>query len=634
MKTRTFKIIKLTACFVLICMSMSFAEPIDLDPVVVTASRNGFYKAELANNVTIITEQDIKDTNAVTIADVLKTVVGITDITTRGTIGSASFVKIRGGNANHTLVMIDSQPINDTSLGSADINTIPLSFVDRIEIVRGPVSAVWGANAVNGVINIITKQGQTDKFNSEITLLGGSFSRHRINFTGQMTDEFNNTLFGQAAYDHCGGFRENSGFYGNSLFIKTGHDLDKLGLIDFRVFLENKSTGISGSNNTNISDYDGALEREAGTPKANQKDTKWYIQADHEKELNKDYLLKSRFNTAFTNRLYKDPDALTETSSNAIFYLSETELICPNQIVIGMDNRYDIFKRKNEITNNLDIKKYAFSSALFAEKVFSIDKLTTILGLRYDYHSVFGSQVNPRTSFIYLLNQDTKISFNAGRSYRAPTFEDLYSPYTSWPASIFGNAGDTQGNENIDPEIIWGYDFGVQKSFGKLFTTRFTFFRNDIKDLIYWSDTDKDTLFDQYRPVNVGESFQQGAEFEIEQNILKHISHNINMTFIENEGKKDTDAEFKTLAYTRPIKLNYWLNFKTNIGFNLNVVINYNDKTKWEDDWGTDHELDEYTTGDIHLKQIMENIEIFVSVYNIEDVKYQNIENYPLPGRE
>src|SRR5450830_1475213 len=190
------------------------AENINLDDVVVTASRVSQSRESVLGDVTVINQEEIERAGAGSITDLLKSQSGI-QINTSGGAGSAASVFLRGTNSDHLIVLIDGLRINSATLGTTSFENIPLSQIEKIEILRGPASSLYGQDAIGGVIQIFTKKGmdgfkpyvgigygsyKTSNFQSGIRG-GNNQTTYAINFSAMNTDGFsaftlnpNNTL--------------------------------------------------------------------------------------------------------------------------------------------------------------------------------------------------------------------------------------------------------------------------------------------------------------------------------------------------------------------------------------------------------------------------------------------------------
>ena len=132
-----------------------------LDEIVVIASKFPERMLDLVASVEVITEEEIEMAQANNLADILSSVSGL-EISDYGNAGGIKAISIRGSSPEQVLVMIDGRPANDPQTGKIDLGLIPASIIERVEIYRGPASAIYGANALGGVVNIITKKGKGD----------------------------------------------------------------------------------------------------------------------------------------------------------------------------------------------------------------------------------------------------------------------------------------------------------------------------------------------------------------------------------------------------------------------------------------------------------------------------------------
>ncbi|MFC2048938.1 TonB-dependent receptor plug domain-containing protein [Elusimicrobiota bacterium] len=513
----------------------------DLGTIVVTPTRSGVKLSDLGTNIEIVTGEYIVERGLKTAAAALEGVLGISGISERGTRGSTRDIRMRSGGdtAKQVLIMIDNQPVNDTALGAGDLEEISADYIDRIEIVRGPGSAVWGANAIGGVINILTKTPEDLDSSLEVhTDINSLYSQKYSLVLNHY--ETGSGVYASASCEDSDGWRKNSQYTGRNFLVKVTKDHPVLGQLKTQVAVHESEFGIPGQNSTAIEDYDGDVEKIAQSPNAVMEKLNQYLQIELKNNLNNSILLTSRLYSNILNKTYVDPDAFTNDKSDTLLYGIDVQAEIKDIATAGVEMTVNNFVRKDQTMDSVvkDIDEDTINSALFLQKTLDLAAVNIILGLRYDMHTVYENQLNPNITVVYKLNENTKFSLNAGKAFRAPTFEDLYSPYTSWPAFGFFNAGDTQGNPDIKPETAWGYDIGMEQSLGSFLLGRLTLFRSDIENLIEWTEIDPDLAYDKWRPSNVGEAFNQGVEAGIDLELLKDLEQGINFTYLQSKGKK------------------------------------------------------------------------------------------------
>ncbi|MFC2091577.1 TonB-dependent receptor plug domain-containing protein [Elusimicrobiota bacterium] len=604
--------------------------------VVVTPTRYSTYISDLATNVDVITSNEMNENNVRTVGDALALIVGISDVSQRGTRGATRDIRIRGGgdSSKQVLVMIDNQPINDTGLGGADLEEIPVDFIDRIEVLRGPSSAIWGANALGGVVNIITKKPADETTVLTASIQEGDFNASKYNMQFQHNGKSLRTYI-SAANEDSEGWRENSEYNGNDFIIKAGKTIKNFGDIDAQIVYHQSEFGVPGKNTIAIDEYDGSLERIAQSPEAYINKSSKHGQFKLDNQLSETIALNTKFYGTVTDKTYANPEAFTDDLSETMSYGVEVQGNTSFGLVAGTDVSLNKFTRKDQAFTPAvtDIDEEIANLAVFVQQALRYKDAAFIMGLRYDAHSVYEAQFNPKGTLIYKLIDNMKISANVGRAFRAPTFEDMYSPETSWPASMFGPAGDTKGNTDLLPETAWGYDIGVEHELKSILLSRITFFRSDIENLIEWSEVDPDPAYDKWRPSNVGDAYNQGIEIELDSKITRNISQSINYTYLESKGKGENDTEYRPLQYTPKNRINYRLTYTAVSNIKLNAAINYTEEVQWEDNFGIEHKLDGYTIINTNISKKINIFEFIVGVNNVFDSKYQTRENYPLPGR-
>ncbi|OGS21623.1 MAG: hypothetical protein A2252_12615 [Elusimicrobia bacterium RIFOXYA2_FULL_39_19] len=600
----------------------------------ITLTRKPEPKKNLSTNVSVISKKQIKETNSIEIRDLLKDAVGITDVSKQGTVGATSNMRIRSGGdtSKQVLVMIDGLPINNPATGSADLSYISTENIEKIEIVRGPSSALYGSSALNGAVNIITKKPKIRDLELGIILESFNTKITRYSYADKK-GIFSWLVSGSETLSD--GWRKNSAYNGSNVNTVLGLDLKKAGKLSLNGNYFSSKTQTPGLNFTSLKDYDEIKELEATTPKANQDDTNNYIALNHEISLSENYKLLSKVYTRSTCMLYKDSDNLTDDANTIMLTGAVFQLNLPGDIVAGTDLQNQHYKKVNHILNVEDINKTFTINSFFLQKSFSYQALRTTLGLRYDDHSVYGSQLNPRLNSIYDITDTAKLSFNAGRSFTGPTFEHLYSPLRTW--DYLGSGGETIGNENILPETAIGYDLGFEKNFNDNTISKITLFRTDLENKIEWTENYLTVpgyfFYSQWKPQNIGEAYNQGVEFELNSKLSESISNEINLTYLESMGKKGTETKYKTLSYAPPYHANFSLVYKSPSGITEKISAAYVDKQEWVDDYSTKHRLDAYTLVNLMFIYSISYSEFFFEISNLADTRYQTRENYPLSGR-
>ena len=521
-----------------------------------------------------------------------------------GSIGSTRSVHTRGASSTQVLTLIDGRPVNTPRDGATDFSQIPLSNIERIEVLRGPASSIYGANAIGGVINIITKSPK-EKMRTELFNKFGSFStKHTYLTHGYKINDFDYLL----AYDYLAshGHRDNSDYLSNNINTKFGYQLNK----------DNRITASCGYYNS-----------EVGTPGlvSNQ-------DLDDRQETFKKYI-----DLTYTGKLLEDQNVLLKLFHNSD-RLEFIETFDPmdkttNQTkVYGVDAQvsqtfFNIFRtaigadfRENRLNSSNSGKHTYDSKGAYFESETDFLKLGSLkFGGRWDDYSNFGDRISPSISSEFWLFDTFKLHALAAKSFRAPTFNDLY-----WQKEDWGIWGGVEGNPNLGPEKAISYEAGISGYLFNKFKTDVTLFKTKLKDLIEWT-VDSNWW---WRQQNLSSATIKGLEFETEFLLKERLKTNFNYTYLE---ACDTNTK-KWLIY-RPRHL-YKLKFAYSLTPKLELGLNTIYKTKRFANADNTVFLKHYCVPNLtFIYKINKNAQINFEINNIFDRMYQEERDYPMPGR-
>jgi vitamin B12 transporter len=451
---------------------------------VVTATRLPTSVDRIGNAITVITEEQIRERQITSVADVLRTVPGLAVNRSGGGVGALTQVRIRGAEANQTLVLIDGIEVNDPSGGSEfDFGHLLASGIERIEILRGPQSALYGSDAVGGVINIVTKRGD-GKPAGTVSLEAGSFNIGRADVGVSGSVEQISYAFYATGYDTDGisvasrkrGFDENDGYAqrlaGGRLGYKPFEDLQfdlvgrwsqaRLDLDDF-----------SGSTSPNIavdSKDDTQTWQRFGRAQASL-DTfggLWqHIAGAGVAETRSDFRTNK-----IDNSLSDGKKSKFDYQSN-LLYSSEALAPAEHSTVFGIECEIEHVVNRGAFSS---VDRALTTSSAFAQQGITLwDAFTLTAAGRHDWNELFEDETTWRFSGAYLFRgTGTKLKTSYGNAVKAPTIFEL-----------FGFTPTFQGNPNLVPERSRGWDAGIEQSLlaGKA-TVELTYFDNRIDNLI------------------------------------------------------------------------------------------------------------------------------------------------------
>lgn len=578
----------------------------DLGETVITATKTPHILEETTGTVNVITKEEINSIKPFNISELIEKKCGL-KINDYGWIGSSKSISLRGTTSSQVLVLIDGIPINLPSVGTPDLNTIPIESIEKVEIVRGPFSSLYGANALGGVINIITKKPE-EKFTIEGNFSYGRWdtTKNYINF-GKQDERFGYFIsFGNIYTD---GFRENSKDKSLDIFskfiFKTPNDADLT---------------ISGSFNSDNYRVPGPITW--STPYASQKTDNKLLDLTY--NLHNDFIFKTYWNTNVLNYKNEDPFWPTddETTNNifGIDFQKSFSLGERNLITFGWNYKYenvDVFDKINN-QSRIGRERTRDNYGIFIQNETELEKFMLTIGLRWDDNSAYGSFLSPKISTLYKIKEKTNLRFSAGSSFRAPSFDDLYW-YEDW-----GWGMGLFGNPDLKVEKGKTFDFGIEHLFNDNFLTRINVFYTKTKDLIKWTEVSNW----RWEAKNIGRAEIKGAELEILLKPYKFFEIGMNYTYTDGKNEKQD----KYLTYTPKNKISLTLNYKNDKGFKWCTDLNFVDKV-YTDENNTKTLDDYFVVNTTISKEIGERYELFLKVNNLLDEKYQTIKDYPMPKR-
>lgn len=518
-----------------------------LDEVIVTANKFEQKQHETGKIVTVITREDLWKNSSQTIGQILDRQTGIIVNGNENALGTNQTIYMRGASPGNTLILVDGIPLYDPSGISSefDINYFNTNNIERIEILKGAQSTLYGSDATAGVINFITKKSGLKKIIGYGTVSGGSYGT--INAAAGLQGNINNWKY-SAGYSflQTDGFSsatdstfknnyDNDGFSKHSLVASIGKDWNKK--FSLRIF-------------SLYNFYDPDIDAGAFV------DDKDYTLQNHNFQLGTElkYFFKNkrlRFHYALNNveRTYTDDS--THIPSFAIYqegnykgYSHFAELygnFFPGKninLVAGVDYRYNFTKQHYLTISNFgpyetnlgDSAKTSQESVYASLIVKSIPKVTLEAGGRLNHHSIYGTNGTYSFNPSYDFNENWKLFLNIASAYRVPSLYQLYSEY---------------GNKDLHPEETQNAEGGIQYKTVQT-TARLSAFTRKTKNIIVFF-TDPLTYAGKY--INGGTQYGKGFEAELNQLITNNISLSANYSFIDGEIKTNSDFTGKDTSY-------------------------------------------------------------------------------------
>ncbi|MBU4200147.1 MAG: TonB-dependent receptor [Verrucomicrobia bacterium] len=577
----------------------------EADTIVITATRIPQSVRDVGVSVSVVPRERIEEMNAQNVAEVLAEVADAR-VNSYGSMGAQSEITLRGSSAKQVLVMVDGRKVNLPSMGMADLSMFPVDQVERIEVIRGPGSVLYGAGALAGVVNIVTRD-PPEKMQTDVSASYGTKNTHMLQLdNGAQIGNLGYLI--TASQNASDGWRENSACEGYHVSGKLAYDLNLESRLTLNSGFSRQNKGVPGSINW-------------PTPDAKQYERQYWVDLTHKYEFDTKTWLTSK---AFLNQNwqeYKDPDSLTDDLSRnqtAGLDIQQTLPAGEKQLLLGgiyLENDAVTIKNAEEVSRiggNRDL----FTGAGFVQdEIELLEQLTVTPGLRCDIQSKWGAELSPKLSGLYKITDMTGLKASIGRGFRAPTVNELY-----WRDDY------TEGNPDLKPEESFSYDAGIQQQFGKKSMLQISLFQSHMKNLIAWFDDGKGI----YKAQNVNDAFLQGVETELSAQLTEEISGAVNYTLLNAQDTSGT-YEDKTLTYRPKNKVGGRLGYQNAWGLKLNLNAEYTDSVYT--DRANTKELGGFMTlGAYAAQTLVKGVEIFARGNNLLNKQYQLVNGYPMPG--
>lgn len=616
----------------------------NLDEVVITATKFPIKTSATGKVITVITQQQLEQSGGKDLAQILTEQTGLIVGGANSNAGKDKSIYLRGASVQYTLITVDGVPIYDPSGigGNFDIRNLAINLVERIEVLKGSQSTLYGSDAVAGVINIITKKAATNK---------------QIAVNGLASYGSNNTLTANAGVSgKTKGVDYNFGYS----YLKTdgineaNSTLPNADEDGYKQQSFQANFGFHPTKNIVVKPYmrygyiKGSIDQGAFTDELDYTYSQKSFQAGVKNEFT---FGKTKLNVLYNfnkiERAYTDDSTLSQNGydkfSNGIYTGNEHfvdafanfELLKSTKLTVGVDYRASQsnqnylsigFFGPYKTSYSSDSLKQHQTSVYAALNYANTDGFNIEVGGRYNNHSVYGSNgvfnINPS----YQVTEDVKVFANISSAYRTPSLYQLHSEY---------------GNKNLKPEVALTTELGVQQYFDKKkIKTQLVLFSRGIKDVMYFY-TNNTTYASQY--INQDKQKDFGAEFEASFEITKNTRLKVFYTFVD--GQIDTkksdgkDTSFNNLL-RRP-KHSFGLNLSSQITKQLFVSANLNWFGKRSDAYfnnttfTTDYVgLDSYTLIDIYAEYgfLNNKLKVFANARNIANSKFTEIIGYNTLG--
>ncbi|MBZ0178883.1 MAG: TonB-dependent receptor [Melioribacteraceae bacterium] len=617
--------------FVLLFSVSLFAQTdtlkVQLDDVLVTATKFPTEVQNISSSYSVIDKSYIHKTNTSTVLQLLREVPGIS-IAQQGGLGKLNSLFMRGANANHTLVLIDGVEVNDPSSPSNafDLSNLQTSNIERIEIVRGPQSTLYGSDALAGIINVFTEQGsETNKFSLQTE--GGSNSYYRG--SGQLTGSYNlfnySINFSRLATEGISTANEK---YGNT--EKDGYSNNSFSSFLSARVLDNLKFSINYRYTNSSADLD------QGTKLGDDPNYTYDIEENiFNAAVNYDLFnskWKQKFSGSVLRRISKsidEPDDnnpgsstnFTNATRTKFEWLNNLTFIPYNIITLGLETElekanteYISMGEWGPFESVFPSQQMRTNSAFLQNQLILDGGFSAIAGIRFDDNEKFGSHSTFRLGASFHFDKtSTKLKVNYGTGFKAPSLFYLFDP--------------AFGNPELKPEENSGWDLGFEQYFfGSGFSFGATYFSMKFENMFG---------FDQnFVTININKAETKGIESFVTYKSNRFYAH---LTYTYTDAVDLSNLEESRLIRRPKDKVTLTLSYNPIEKINLNSSIRYVGGRE-DDDFSTFPStritLSEYTIVDLAVNyKLIDNLNLFVRVENLFNTDYEEVLYYGSLGR-
>ena len=566
----------------------------DLKEVVVSTTKLEIPFSKNFRTVKIISSDYIKNSPASNVSDLLQEITGI-DVRRRGVGGVQGDLYIRGGGFDQTLLLVDGMKMDDAQTGHHTLNMIlPLYLIERIEVIKGPAARIFGQNAFNGAINIVTKEIKGEKKQIDLSLKEisyGSFEQKNISAVTKIITNKANSLI-SFSNNTSEGYRHNTDYKRNNYFVKTSFNLKSSPIDVIASFTENKfgANGFYASPSA-TEQYEETQASLLGVSTTINSE-KLSIKPRLYWRRGQDEYIYIRDNPSVYRNLHKTNKVSAELSGS---YFSNSGVTG-----FGID-----LSTVNISSNNLG-EHDRTTVNLFVDHTFKLfdEKLVLSPGIAVSYFSDMSFHSFPGIDLGYNINSNFKLYSNIGKTFRIPTYTDLYYSDRT-----------TIGNENLNPESATSTELGFKYNTSN-FKISGAFFNRKAKNII---DYVKENENDLWNAVNIGSLKTTGFELDFRYNFQNQNYLNLGYTNIKDNNYV-TNINFSKYSLN---SLKHHFTSKLNLNYIRNINHSFVYKYAERSDKSSYNVLD---------SKIMYKKGLFIYVNNILDEVYSETNLVPMPG--
>lgn len=512
------------------------------EEVVVTATRTEAPATHLGSSVTVISEEEIQLQGARTVAELLATVPGLA-VARNGGIGSVTSLFVRGGESDYVKVLIDGIPLNEPG-GAVDLSNLSTTHIERVEVVRGPQSALYGSDAMAGVVQIFTRRGriETARPRAEVSLEGGTFDSFQG--TARLEGALGRLSY-SAAFRHLDteNADPNDFFHNNSFSTRLDLETGNRSAVTLTARLERGRSGVPGPTafgRPDLEEFSRKRDFLVGLQWTQQLSNSWtqklsYFQS-YRNQLSEDPLDSGSYVPEFRGRQAPFPSFdfpfsfLNATRRHVVNYQSDF-FLATHLLSAGLE-----YEEQRGKVGSVEASRTNFGYYLQDQFVL-FQRLAVVAGLRLEDNGSFGFFASPRVSAAFLWRDGgkdrfwgmTRPKFSFGLGIKEPTFLESFSPNFFF-----------RGNPELEPERSRSVEGGIEQLLaGEKIQLEATLFYNRYQDQIAFQVVDFETFEGSF--FNIGESRAWGSEHTLTLRPSEELTLSGSYTYLDSNVVRSTN---------------------------------------------------------------------------------------------
>ena len=552
--------------------------PILLDEIVVSATKTPHLLDDVPIPSIVVSKEDMDRHNALDVGEALKYLTGIQLSSSFAPMGS-DVLRIQGLASRYTLILLDGERVG----GRYPLTQVPTDMIERIELVKGPSSVLYGSDAIGGICNIITKALPKKPF-LKVTLSYGSYDAKTLGIThGAKFKRFGYLVSAQG--NRTAGEEGKRNWYNaENIFAKFGWERDTRNSWNIKGGYYNEDLSLRKGRKFNFG-----------------------LEGKFSDFIVKGYRMQYHDETNVGGSLTA---TVTDGETNRGEVRWAGKIFKSHFITFGIEGLYERIRG-----GDLPGSKTQYTGSSYLQDEITFKPFTLLIASRLDYHSIWRTHFNPKLAVLYKITDWFLIRASVGNAFKAPTFKELYRQTRHKGGGGFW----IKGNPELKPELSTGYNLELKSKLRDILYGKISLFRHNLEDMIqgFWAEPGS-----VYSYQNIGSAFTQGVEIEVKSRFfIEELTGIIKYSFLKTKDK-EIDKE---LTYSPHHRANAEVDYyNRRLGFNLTLIEEYVG-TRFEDSYN-EEKLPHYFLTHLRAnKTFLGKARLFLTIDNLFGKEYQDL---------